>query len=401
MSEIPILLLLLLAIAVLLRLDFVFYLIYVLAGTYALAQWWTARSLPRLRVSRHFTDHVFLGETVQVEIRVENTSWWPVPWLRYDEAPPSDLIIGGGIRQVVSMRPGERVHLRYELTGWRRGYYPIGPARLTTGDLFGFAEASGSFSQVDYLTVYPRVIPLTRVPLTSCAPYGTIKSREPIFADPTRIIGVRDYRPGDPLRSVDWKSSARAGNLQVRKHEPAVSLTSVIFLDLNSEAYSRQLRYNASEWAIVVAASLANYLTGQRQAVGLACNGTDSLTGATCWSIPPRPGRTHLMKLLEWLARARLAEKLPLADWLPMAALDLAWGTTAVVITPTGGETICRALHRLLRSGLNPVLVVIEPHSQFGIIRERGRRLGISAHLIADERDLDHWRNGRPMGAAT
>jgi uncharacterized protein (DUF58 family) len=62
MNEIPILLLLLLAVAILLRLDFVFYLVYVLVGVYSLARWWTVRSLPRLRVKRHFTDRAFLGE---------------------------------------------------------------------------------------------------------------------------------------------------------------------------------------------------------------------------------------------------------------------------------------------------------------------------------------------------
>ena len=48
-------------------------------------------------------------------------------------------------------------------------------------------------------------------------------------------------------------------------------------------------------------------------------------------------------------------------------------------------------MHRLLRAGLNPVLVVIEPHGQFGVIRERARRLGVAAHLVANERDLKRW----------
>jgi|YNPNPStandDraft_1061719.scaffolds.fasta_scaffold04112_8 uncharacterized protein (DUF58 family) len=391
MSEIPILLILLLLIAVLLRLDFVFYLVYVLAGAYALARWRTARNLPALHIQRHFTDHAFLGEKVTVEMELQNRSWWPIPWLRVDETPPTELVIGGGVHQVVSLRPKERLRLCYELEGQRRGYYQIGPARLSTGDLFGFAEASGSFDTPDYLTVYPRVIPLPRLPLTSRSPQGTVRSRQPIFADPTRPIGVREYHVGDPLHSIDWKSSAHGGTLQVKKYEPAVSLTSIIFLDLNAEAYSRRLRYTASEWAIVVAASLANYLIGARQAVGLASNGLDPLTETRCWRIPPRPGRAHLMKLLEWLARVQLAEGYPLTGWLPTAALGLSWGTTAIVVTPTGDEAMCQELHHLLQRGLNPVLVVVEPYGQFGVVRQRARSLGITAHLVADERDLDRW----------
>jgi uncharacterized protein (DUF58 family) len=292
---------------------------------------------------------------------------------------------------VVTLRPKERLRLRYEAIGTRRGYYELGPTALSTGDLFGFAENQGRYEQRDHLTVYPRVIPLTAAELTSRSPHGTIKSGQPIFADPARVIGVRDYKPGDPIRSVNWKCSARAGHLMVKKFEPAVSLTTVIALDMNTAGYTRQVQYAASEWGIVVAASVANYLVGQRQAVGLACNGVDPLTDTTCWTIPPRPGRAHLMKLLEWLARVQLAESAGLADWLPSVGLDLAWGTTVVVLTPMGDEVTCRALHRLLRAGLNPVLLIIEPRAQFGVVRERARRLGVAAYQVADEHELRQW----------
>ena len=202
------------------------------------------------------------------------------------------------------------------------------------------------------------------------------------------------------MKAIDWKSSARVGSLQVKKYEPAVSLTTVIFLDLNAAAYARQLKISATEWAIVVAASLASYLVGQRQAVGLASNGVDPLTGSLGWIIPARPGRTHLMKLLEWLARVQQVEATPLADWLPTAAVGLAWGTTVVAITPSGDQSTCTALHRLRRAGLNPVLVAVEPHGQFGVVQERGRRLGVQAYLVADEDDLKRWQGGPAARAA-
>ena len=400
MSELPMILLLLLAVALLARMDLIFYLVYVLAGTYALSRWWAGRGVERLRVHRRFTDHIFTGESADVEIEIVNTSWWPVPWLRYEETPPSALISSGAVRQVISLRPKEHSCLSYRLFGERRGYYQVGPGVLSTGDLFGFAESRGSFDEPRPLIVYPRVIPLTYVDLFSRSPLGNIKSRQPVFTDPARVIGVRDYRSGDPLRAVDWKSTARVGSLQVKKQESAVSLTAVIFVDLNVAAYSRQLQVAASEWAIVVAASLANYLVGQRQVVGLASNGQDRPTEARCWMIPPRPGRVHLMKLLEWLARVQLTETTSLPDWLPIVTAGLPWGTTVIAVTPSGDETTCTALHRLRRAGLNPILVAIEPHAQFGVIQERGRRLGVPAFQVADEEDLKRWQAGRLVSVA-
>lgn len=396
MSDLPLILLILLAVAIVLQVDFIFYVVYVLTGTYLLARWRTRRALPRLQVSRRFTDHIFHGETARIEVEVANRAWWPVPWLRYEEAPPGLLSSSTALRQVIALRPKERWRFGYDVVGQQRGYYPIGPGRLTTGDLFGLSQTEGLYEEPRHLTVYPRVVPLAHIGLTSQAPHGVIKSAHPIFADPTRIGGVREYAPGDPLRSIDWKTSARAGSLHVKKYEPAISLTAVIFLDMHRAAYTRALQASASEWAVVVAASVANYLSSQRQAVGLASNGADSLSGATRWRIPPRTGRAHLMKLLEWLARVQLAEAGPLADWLPTATADLPWGATVVAVTPTGDEALCRALHRLRRAGLNPVLLVVEPYARFGIVQERARRLGVAAHPAWSEADLLRWQTGRP-----
>ncbi len=399
MPDLPLVLLLLLAAALLLRLDVVFYIVYVLAGTYALARWWTGNSLRCLEVQRRYTDHIFTGEKTRIEIEIANRSRWPVPWLRYEEAPPLRLGVDEPLRQAVSLRAKERVRFCYELVGQQRGYYLVGPGVLRTGDLFGFAEAEGVADAPSYLVVYPRVLPLAHVELTSRSPHGTIASRQQLFADPTRVAGVRPYRSGDPRRSIDWKSSARSNGLQVKQYEPAVSLATVIFVDLNAETYERQRRMAASEWGIVVAASLASYLVTQRQAVGLGSNGADPLTGGRCWSIPPRPGRVHLMKVLEHLARVDLAETTPLAEWLPVATAELTWGTTVIVVTPSGDEAMCAALYRLRRAGLNPVLVVVEPYANFGVVRERARRLGVLAYHVSSEGDMRRWQTGRPVYA--
>jgi uncharacterized protein (DUF58 family) len=398
--ELPIALLILLAIAILLRMDIVFYVVYVVAGSFGMARWWATKSLKSLRVERDFTDRIFSGENSIVTVRLVNQSLLPAPWVRFDETAAPQLAGGQGLVRAVALGPRETVEMQYELAGRHRGVYPVGPGRIVTGDLFGFAEAQGAADEPRPLIVYPRVIPLIRPALTSRAPHGRMISRQPIYADPARVKGVRPYAPGDPIRAIDWRASAHTAQLQVKKHEPAVSLASQILLDLWASAYSRQLRYNSTEWAVVVAASVATYLIEERQEVGVGSNGRDTVTGTTCWKIDPRQGRAHLMKLLEWLARVEAAETESLASWLPRAATALTWGATVVAVTPTGDEATCAALHRLRRAGLNPVLLAVEPHAQFGLVRERCRQLGIAAHLVADEDDLRRWQAaGLPLRA--
>ena len=206
--------------------------------------------------------------------------------------------------------------------------------------------------------------------------------------------GVRDYQAGDSLRRINWKASAHTDGLLVKQFSPAISLESMVFLNLNGEEYERRLRYSASEWAIVVAASVASYLVGARQAVGLVTNGQDPLNvmqqAASPGPIPPRPGRQHLMKVLEVLARVELSESgEPFATWAQRAAVPLAWGTTVIAVTPNGDEAICRGLHGLVRAGLNVVMLVVEPYGRFGTVRERARRLGLTAYPVATERALE------------
>ena len=381
MRDFLFLLIALLALALLLRLDFVYYIVYVVGGIWLLARWATPRSLAALRVRRQFVDHAFLGERVSVSLEVSNPSWFPIPWLRLTETMPLELAASEQFNRVYTLRPHENVVIDYELHCTRRGYYPLGPLRLVVGDLFGFSDANGREDAQQFLTVYPRIIPLVRLGLPSRLPHGTLSASRRIFEDPARLRGVREYQPGDNLRRIHWKASAHADTLLVKQLSPAISLESMVLLNLNSQDYHRQRIYSASEWAIVVAASVATYLESMRQAVGLATNGSDPLISGTAKqpaTIPPRPGRPHLMKQLEILARVEVAEaEQPFVHWAQRGAVSLAWGTTVLVITPLADEAVCQGFHRLTRAGMNVVLLVTEPYANFGVVRERARRLGL------------------------
>ncbi len=61
----------------------------------------------------------------------------------------------------------------------------------------------------------------------------------------------------------------------------------------------------------------------------------------------------------------------PFDQWVVTACLNLSWGVTILAITSRGDEATCHALHRLVRSGFNPILIVIEGDHNFGLVRER------------------------------
>ncbi|MFN2241492.1 MAG: DUF58 domain-containing protein, partial [Anaerolineae bacterium] len=206
------------------KVDFFFYLLYALSGIYVLGRVWASRSLRAVSLSRHHERRVFWDERFEVQIEVRNGSLLPVLWMRIADTVPAELAAGKLFRQVVSLSPRERLRLTYTLVGRRRGYYELGPLVTEGGDLLGSASYEKRHAEDDHVIVYPKIVALRDLGFPSQSPFGTLPSRERLFEDPTRIRGVRDYQPGDSLRRMDWKTSARVGTLQVRRFEPAIAL---------------------------------------------------------------------------------------------------------------------------------------------------------------------------------
>lgn len=422
MSEISLLIIALLIVAAFLRIDFIFYIIYVVAGVYLWSRWYAPRSFRNIHFTRTFNDHAFLGERLTVTLSLRNLSRLPLPWLQITESVPPQLGAGSKPARALSLRGHQQKTFRYQIQPLRRGYYRLGPLHLRAGDLFGWSEQNG-VSDESYLTVYPRITPLVHLGFPSRLPFGTIASTERLFEDPSRPSGVRNYRSGDSLRQINWKVSAHTANLVVRTLQPAISLDTAIILNLARADYPHQTRYSAPEWAIEIAASLAAHLIERQQNVGLMTNGRDPLPHnraartasydeqsgrllvdesdtdvptATIHSLPPRSGRTHLMSLLELLARIEPTAAPSLHQWAPRACLHLSWGVTVPVITPHAAEDTFRALHQLVRAGLNPILILISPTPHFAAMAQRARRLGFVAFQILEKKDLAIWQQDRP-----
>jgi uncharacterized protein (DUF58 family) len=381
-------------IAVLMQEDTILTIFYLLAGVYLGGRWWSQRALNNITLQRQLPTHAFLGEAVPVRVDLKNPSWLPVVWLRAQDTVPVGLATGQeSHRQVTHLGPYDDYRLQYVVYPQKRGYYQLGPLLLSSGDALGLVGQRQRQEVPAYLTVYPRIVPLAHVPLPSRSPLGTLRHSQPIFEDPTRIIGKRDYSTGDTLRRIDWKSTAAVGRLQVKQFEPSIALETTILLNLHAPEYEMRTRTDASELAIVVAASLANWIAGRKQTVGLATNGFDPLnTDTATRAIPARKGRAHLMRLLEVLARVQVAESMPLVSLLHQQTVHLAWGTTLIIITSRLDEPLLEGLLHARRAGLNAVVVLCGYATGHVDVQRRAQRFGFPVTTIRNERDLDVWR---------
>jgi uncharacterized protein (DUF58 family) len=387
------LLVLLLIFAALMRDDFAITLIYLFVGAYAIGTWWSHRSLAHISFKRQFAAWAFLGEKIDIGIQINNKGWLPVLWINIQESLPVALSSFPSYEHVTTLGPRAEARYNYTLEARKRGYYPIGPLFVSTGDILGLSGTIRLQGQVQYLTVYPKIVPLTSINIPSRSPQGTLRHTQPIFEDPTRVFGKRDYITGDSLRRVDWKSSATTGRLQVKLFEPSIALETLIFLNLNAEDYQIRTRIDSTELAIVIAASVAAWVAGKQQTVGLKVNGRDPLMGDSLPQyIPPRKGQAHLMRILENLARVEMTSGTSLSEMIQQQRYHLSWGTTLLVITGLAGDDLLDELYQARRAGQNAVLILAGPSASFREISHRAGHFGIPVVSIPNERSLDIWR---------
>lgn len=389
------LLFVLLLLAVFMRGDFALTLLYLVAGALAAGIWWSKSALAQVKARRHFQTHAFLGEKISVQLNVQNIGWLPVAWLELRDTLPVELVGPNQFQSAIHLTPRAEAKFEYTLEARKRGYYPIGPLVVSTGDILGLRDSLLATIPADHLVVYPRIIPFPSLKIPSRSPQGTLRYALPLFEDPARIFGKRGYTTGDSLRRVDWKSSASTGQLQVKVFEPSIALETCIFLNLNADDYYFRNRIDATELAITVAASIANWIVENKQIVGLLVNGRDPLTAnSTPQNIPPRKGKRHLMRVLETLARVQRSEHSAFVPMIQRQRAELGWGTTLIAITGKPNPELIDELYQARQGGQHAILIAVGMDAADHETRRRAKTFGVPVFSIASEHDLQIWMQG-------
>ncbi|MER7839894.1 DUF58 domain-containing protein [Streptomyces sp. NPDC096040] len=214
------------------------------------------RTRYRVAGSRRLSpSRVSAGSEARVHLRMDNVSRLPTGLLMLQDRVP--YVLGPRPRFVLDrVEPGGRREVSYRVRSDLRGRYPLGPLQLRLTDPFGMCELTRSFSTFDTLTVIPRVEPLSPIRLGGEAKgYGDGRQRSLALAGEDDLI-PRGYRYGDDLRRVHWRSTARYGELMVRREEQPQRARCTVLLDTRGIAYEGAGPDSAFEWAVSGAASV-------------------------------------------------------------------------------------------------------------------------------------------------
>jgi uncharacterized protein (DUF58 family) len=316
-------------------------------------------------------DRAHCGDSIELRVEISNLKLMPLAALEIEDQLPRHLSVTGGTVRATraellpclyilrSMLPYERVTRHLQVHCERRGVHVFGPARWWSGDPLGAASRHHAALETDVLLVLPKVFPLSLDRLASQLLVGPDLARRRMFPDPLRAVGSRDYVSGDPLRSVDWRATARRGALMVRELEPSTAPAVQIILDFGVHAPSGDwVEPDELELAISVAASLAAHATRRGWLTGLRGN---AISAGAPLALAPSSAPGQLSRALEALARAGSRPSHPLSQLLQECARDAHERAAWIVVTTQVDERARALLESLRRRGHALLLVLIVP----------------------------------------
>ncbi len=298
------------------------------------------------------------GEIVEV---IENRKWLPLSMLKVKFQTSRNLEFADTQMNSVSDRyyrndvfqigGGEKITRKLAFIGRKRGYYQIRKIDLIGSDLFLTNETIDSMAANCYLYVYPKLFDSREFRLSLQKLNGEVLVKRHLLEDPFEYRGIREYQPFDDMRSVNWKATARTGNLMVNQKNYTAMQTIRIFLNVeDSGVWKKDEEVEAS---LQIVMGLAAFFLAQGIKVACYANGKDVITGEAV-RIAGGAGVGQQDVIGKALARIDTG----MAPWnfvetFEEAVLHEAKGTITMFVSPNGYDDFLALLQRCKEEGLD------------------------------------------------
>jgi uncharacterized repeat protein (TIGR01451 family) len=312
------------------------------------------------------TDTPDVGEEVTVTVTVTNSSDRMLPDIRVIDGVPEALTVEtGSPRCGTALRPKESTEFSYTIIA-RRGVHEFGPTHVVGRNLSGGTEEERMYASDTKLTCIPSLSVGTEpIPLRTRATRFVGREKTPTTGEGTEFSATREYRPGDPLRRIDWNRLARSRELTTIEFREERIARVVILIDARKSAYvspdSREI--HSVERSVEAAGQIFTRLSDDGNRVGIAVAGSD-----TCW-LAPDTGPDHRTKTRELLAVDSELAPIPKETrtvprrWQTKLRTRLDPGTQIVYLSPLSDGATTRIARQLDEQGFPVTTISPDPTS--------------------------------------
>jgi uncharacterized protein (DUF58 family) len=311
------------------------YLMAVVISLLPVVYWIIGRSLQTgLTCDRSLPETCSHGERVAVRLTVHNDGFLAKYYIRLSDRLPRWIRFDGfeaeGCPLVLRLPGGSSSTITYFIRPRRRGNHQIGPTRVVTSDLIGVSTFSQIIGSISSCLVYPEVHPVNVSLLGEGASQGWQDQENAASrGSGSDFQGVREYRLGDDLRRLNWKTTARSGHLAVTEYALGFARDITILLDVDSSSFRQTAgRIAAFDVAVELCASLAVSNLKLGSSVRLATTKTGEAQG----TVYRNENSTTLLTLLALLEPA---EEAPLSAAMADHAERFCGGDTMIIISGT------------------------------------------------------------------
>jgi uncharacterized protein (DUF58 family) len=327
-------------------------------GILVLSVWgWTHAVRRGITASLELPDRLLHGEDTELSITVENRSRLPASRVRIEiELPPRGFTPAATVLEVAL--PGRRSRtLTAPVKGFARGSWRPPRARLALTDPWGLFTFEAVGASPAPVVVLPALLPVRRLELPAASPLAELPDRRALTTDPNAIVGVRAYRPGDPLRSIHWAATAATGTLVRRETERAWARDLLVALDLDRDGWAPGEEHPADVAVTVAASLLVDAILKHRQPAGLVVSMPGEQGAVARFRVDG--SRSHLDSMLVYLATAQLHRGLPLPELLTSHVRRHQPGTTVAIVTGQLTPEVAAATRGLRAGGQSPVAIQV------------------------------------------
>ena len=312
------------------------------------------------------------GETVDLVTVVTNRRRRFLPFIRLNENVPVSIETAGDVytesatarrgqlRSTLYLMPRQRLTRRTPFRIPKRGRYLFLGAKLNGGDFLGLSENTRTVELWRELVILPKAVDAPQVARFMGGWMGDRSVNRFIMEDPVLTLGFRDYTGHEPMKTISWTQTARAGRLMVKCQDYTVERTVTVLLNADTyafDAYGDEVLDKTCSLCRGVCA----YLEEQRVPYSFMTNARAAGMPDGFGQVGGGLGQAHLMTVLEALGRADgtvFESRVALID---RATTVAGLGRGFIYLTPVRHDVDAEQVETLRRaSGEAPLVLVAE-----------------------------------------